>query len=53
MGCLVCGDAETRPTKVKYIDETTEHISLCQDCLMEFKKGDLIADVLQDDAQSA
>ena len=53
MEYMVCGDAETRPAKSEYIDETIEHVSLRQNCLTEFKNGYLIAEVSSDVVQSA
>lgn len=53
MGCLECGETDAKPSRIEYVDGTTEHVSLCQKCLREFEEGDLIAEVSQEDARTA
>ncbi len=47
MECDECGTPEAVQVSVEFESGMTESLGLCEDCLGEFQKGDLVADVVR------
>lgn len=48
MDCAECGAREGTPTRVEYIDDTTEVLPLCRECREEYDGGAFVEDVTVD-----
>lgn len=45
MNCIECATTGAEAIEVRYIDDTTSKLELCDVCQTEYEKGSLVSDV--------